>query len=188
MKKHSFTNSEGETFSLSSLNPLEEQLVRTQLEREWKEAGKKLPQIPTYEAVNAAGEKFVIALKDEKEADTDALKAAWAEYKALQAELENEYSERFMVSCFACVEANPDDFPAWKMRMKMRRLDIPEDAADKQILFGKTWVIRSTDDITGLIIACTRTMANISDEAAKAAEDMFRRQVEGSVASLTGAG
>lgn len=185
-KKHIFKNSAGESFNLFPLNPLEEQEVRIQIQNEWKAAGKTLPELPTYSATNAAGETILIQIKEGKDADTPELQAAWEHYTTANAAFENEYSERFLISCFAAVDANPDDFPAWAMRMKMRNLPIPTDAADKQILFGRTWVIRSTDDIASLIIACTRTMTNMSEETAAAAEAMFRGSVERAVAGLVG--
>ena len=184
-KKHIFTNSAGETFELFPLNPLEEQEIRIQIENDWKAAGKALPEAPFYEALNGAGEKFKIQLAKAEDADTPELKAAWDAYKAAETEINSEYSDRFLVACFAAVNADPDDYPAWKMRMKMRKIAIPEDDADKQILFGKTWVIRSSDDIASLIVACTRTMTNMSEEAAQAAEAMFRGKVAQAAAGLT---
>jgi hypothetical protein len=186
-KKHAFTNSVGDTFGLYPMNPLEEQLVREQMQIEWKEAGKILPNKPVYSVTNAAGETQSIQVNDEKEAESVGLAVEWAAYKAANSAFEQEYSERYMMSCFSCIQANPDDYPEWKKRMKIRRLPIPEDEADKLVSFGKTWVIRSTDDISGFIFACTRTMTNMSEEAAKAAEDKFRLTLEGALAQFPGA-
>lgn len=62
--------------------------------------------------------------------------------------------------------------------MKMLKVDIPEDEADKQILFGQTWVIRSGEDLSRLFIAAYRTVGNLSEETAQAAEAMFRSRME----------
>lgn len=183
-KEHRFTNSVGDTFELYPMNPLEEELIREQMKTEWKEAGKHLPGKPVYTVTTAAGETQTIQVKDENDAKSVGLSAEWAAYADADAAFEREYGDRYLSACFACLKANPDDYPAWKTRMKMRKLRIPDDEADKLVMFGKTWVIRSTDDITGLIIACTRSMINMSEEAAKAAEEKFRATVERETARL----
>lgn len=182
-KNITFTNSAGDTFPLLPLNPMEEQLIQQQLLDEWKASGKTIPEPPYYEATTAAGEVQRIMLRSRDDADTPELVAAWDAYEAAETALQKARSEKFMISCFLCVDANPDDYPRWKMRMKARGMAIPEDEFDKLVLFANTWVIRAKEDIPGLIIAVSRTIANVSEEAMKAAEAMFQRSVEESLAN-----
>lgn len=173
-----FTNSAGDTFNLYPLNPLEEQLIRDQIAADWRAAGRDLPRPPVYQATNAAGETIAIELKSAKDADTEELKAAWAAYQASSSAFESEFSERFMTSCFLCVDADPADYPRWAMRMRALKVPIPDDEWARQEAFCKTWVIRSSDDVAGLVIACMKTIAALDEEAQAAAEAMFRHQVE----------
>lgn len=173
-----FTNSAGERFALSPLNPLEEDMIRQQVEREWLESGKAIPEPPSYEVTTVTGETQRIQLASAADADTDELKRAWLDYEAASTELQGAFMKRYMASCYLCVQANPDDYPMWRRRMKFLQTPIPADPDDAFYLFCTTWVIRSTEDITGLIVACTRTIANVSEEKAAAAEAMFRRALE----------
>lgn len=173
-----FTNSTGETFPLYPLNPLEEQLIREQIAAEWQAAGRPAPKPPVYQATNAAGETYAIELASAKDADTPELAAAWEAYQAETRAFEAEFSERFMTSCYLCVDADPGAYPRWQMRMQALRLPVPADEWERHKLFCETWVIRSSDDVAGLVIACLKTIAALDAEAQAAAEDMFRRQVE----------
>lgn len=184
MDKHTFTNSAGETFGILPLNPLEEQILQQQVEAEWKAAGRALPEPPSYEAATVTGEVQKLHLASRADADTVELIAAWDAYEAAQASFQQAFSERFLTSCFLCVDADLDRYPRWRMRMKTLGVPLPEDEGERLILFCKTWVIRSKEDIPGLIFACTRTVANLSEEAMRAAEDMFRGAVEKAAAAI----
>lgn len=186
-KKLTFTNSVGETFPLLPLNPLEEQMIRDQIAVEWKAAGKQLPEPPSYEAENVAGEKYRIQLKKRSDADTPELKQAWDEFEERSRGFEAEFSQRFMISCFLCVDADPLQFPDWIRRMKARGMPVADDELERLFQFCKSWVIRSSEDIAGLVIACTRTIIAMDGEAQKAAEDLFRSHMETAfTAAVTG--
>lgn len=184
-QKYVFTNSVGDQFTMLPLNPLEQEVIREQIESEWKDAGRSLPEAPVYEATNAAGETVKIKLSGEKDADTPELKAAWQEYVQASKEFNNQFSESFLISCFLNIDANPDDYSAWSKRMKFKKISIPEDEIEKLILFCKTWVIRTTEDIAGLITAATRTIANVSEEAMQAAEAKFRDRMAEALAEAS---
>jgi hypothetical protein len=177
-KEFAFTNSQKETFKLFPLNPLEEQVIQQQVESEWLEAGRELPTKPYYEATTAAGEVQRIELDSREDADTPELIAMWDAYEKTETAFQADFTERFMASCYLCIDAEPNDYPRWKMRMKALKITIPEDEGERLLLFGRTWVIRSTDDITELIFSVTSTVTNVSEEARAAAQDMFRRQME----------
>lgn len=177
-KKFTYTNSAGECFDLLPANPLEEQIIKEQLEAEWKASGKALPELPTYEVKSITGEVQHIQVDSREKAESAGIGDAWTLYQQAQDAFNSEYGDRFLTSCFLCVNANPDDFRPWKLRMKALKIPIPDDEADKLILFCKTWVIRSKDDIPNLIFYVTRTIANVDEGALKAAEDKFRALLE----------
>lgn len=181
---YTFTNSAGETFEISPLNPLEEEIIRARVETEWKMEHGALPEPPAFEIKTESGEVSRVPLKSIKDADTPELQEAWKKYEADTAELSGLTMLRFVDSCYLNVRANPDDYPGWKFRMRALRVEIPEDEVDRFFMFCKTWVIRSKEDIVGLIIASNRTIANVSDEVAQAAEAMFQRAVEKAAADL----
>lgn len=183
-KKYSFTNSAGDSFNILPLNPLEEQVVQQQVEAEWRELGREIPAPPTYEVTTVTGEVQKIQIKNRDEADTDELRAAWDAYEAANAEYQREQYERMLVSYFLCVDANPDDFPRWKARMGLQKISIPQDEGQKLLLFCRTWVLRSKDDLLDLIFAVTSTMTDVSEETMRAAQDMFRREMEKAEAGL----
>lgn len=183
-QNHIFTNSLGESFKLFPLNPLEEDIIRKQVESEWQEAGRPLPEPPSYELTTVTGETQRVSLKSEAEADTPELKAAWETYQSDKETLAGLTTLRFLDSCFLCIDADPDDCPGWKRRMAFLKIQVPEDDADKFRLFCNTWVIRSKEDIVGLIIAASRTVSNVSEEVAQAAEARFRRAMEENPANL----
>jgi hypothetical protein len=182
-QEYTFTNSAGETFRLIPMNPLEEKIVQERVEAEFRAAGRPLDP-PYYEATLPTGEKQKIALRSAADADTPELKEAWARYELARAEFNEEHAKRFLTSCFLCVDADPEQFPKWKIRMRIQNIPIPEDGADRFLLFCNTWVIRSKEDITGLIFAATRTMVKISEEQQRAAEAMFRNTVEKATESI----
>lgn len=187
-KQFGFTNSAGERFKLLPMNPLEEQVINEQVRAEWKAAGKTLPDFPTYTVTTVTGETQQIPIRRKEEATTAELQAAWAAYEAARDAFAQQVGDRLLTSAFLCVNENPDDFPRWKMRMKLLQIPIPEDEGDKFLLFCKTWVIRTTEDITGLIFAAAKTAVNISEEAERAAEEMFRRAMEKASADLQAGG
>jgi len=186
-KNDTFTNSRGDTFKLFPMNPLEEQVIQQQIEDEWVAAGKTLPVPPAYEALTAAGEVQRITLNKREDADTPELQVAWDAYEADNKELQAAFTESFMVSCFLCIDANPDNYPAWKSRMKLLKRTIPDDEGEKLLLFCRTWVMRSNNDIAELVFAVTSTVANVSEEAMEAARGMFRRQMEKAASSIQSA-
>jgi hypothetical protein len=177
-KSYTFTNSVGDTFRILPLNPLEEDLIRQSIAAEWKAAGKPLAELPSYTVETVTGEKQTIQVDSKEKAEGAGIATAWATYLAAKDAFDQEYMARFLDSCFLCVDDDPEKYPRWRMRMKVKQIPIPEDDGERFILFCKTWVIRSQDDIPGLIFAATKTMMNVSEEAMQAAEDMFRRTVE----------
>lgn len=181
MKKNfTFTNSLGDTFRLLPLNPLEQQLIEQQVRAEWQASGRPLPEQPVREAVNVAGEVQKIQIVRREHAGTPELEAAWDAYEAALTDYNRLVSERFMSSVFLCVDADPDapEYRRWRMKMKAQGLPVPEDEFEKLAMFCKTWVVRSADDIAGLIFAVTGTVSNISEEARQAAEANFRNHLE----------
>ncbi len=183
-KEYSFTNSAGETFKILPLNPLEEQVVQEQIDSEWKAAGRAIPAPPSYEVTTVTGEVQKIQLKRREEADTDELRAAWDAYAADDAAYQREMSERMLISYFLCVEADPDAYPQWKARMRLKKISVPEDEGEKLLLFCKTHVLRSKDDLLDLIFAVTSTIAEVSEEVVQAAQDKFRREMEKAQADI----
>lgn len=173
-----FTNSAGDTFRLLPLNPLEEQIIQQQIEADWKASGRALPERPYREDETVTGETQRIPLQKREDAATPEQAAQWDAYQAALAEMNAQQGERFLTSCFLSVDADPADYPRWKMRMRGLGVTIPEDEFERMLLFGKTWVIRSKEDIPELIFAVSSTVAAVSAEAREAAEAMFRREVE----------
>lgn len=178
-----FTNSAGETFNLFPLNPLEEDLLREQVRKEWLAEGRAIPEPPALELTLVTGEKQRVVINNEKDADTPELQAAWQQYVQDVDLLNARFSERFLTSIFLCVDANPLEYPAWLSRMRLQRIAIPDDEGERLLAFCKSWVVRSKEDITRLVIAASRSVVAVSEEAAKAAEGLFQRKVEAAAAA-----
>lgn len=179
-----FVNSAGESFKLFTLNPLEEKIIAEQVHSEFTKAGRPLNP-PEYEVTLGSGEKQRVAMRNLTDAGNDlALQAAWKAFELARVEYDEETARRFQNSCFLCVDADPDRYPAWLRRMKILQITIPEDEADKFLLFCHTWVIRAKDDIPNLIFACMNTMVKLSEEKQRAAEEMFRSQMEKAAESI----
>jgi hypothetical protein len=176
-RNYTFTNSAGETFAILAMNPLEQQIIRSQIIAEARRAGKPI-EPPIYEKANAAGDIQRIQLTQRDHAPTPELEAAWDAYKTTQDEIDTEFGVRFQNAVFLSVEANPDEYPVWKKRMKVLGVGIPEDEFERLSMFCQTWVIRSKDDLPALIFAVTRTIMDLPEETLKAAEDMFRSRME----------
>lgn len=178
-KVFSFTNSAGDVFNLSPLNPLEQDILRAQTRAEWIASGNKLPEPPVRViTIEATGETETVPLRGPADADTPELKAAWAAYEAANGEYEKRYGVKMLDSCFLCVQADPAQYPAWKRRMKFLKIPIPTDEVEAFRLFCNTHVIRCQDDLAGLMLACLRTVTAISEEAQEAVEAMFQRALE----------
>jgi hypothetical protein len=185
-KKSTFTNSAGDTFNLFPVNPLEEQLIRDQVKRDWLAQGRALPKAPSILVKNAAGDDVELVLQKASDADTPELLEEWKAYKADDDAMQAEFSNRFMTSLFLCVDAKPGDYPGWTRRTKVLKLDVPEDEDEAFLMFVKLWVIRSKEDLEEFIFTVTSSMVAMDEESRAAAEAAFRSQVERAYAtSLT---
>jgi hypothetical protein len=178
VRDSSFTNSAGDTFKLFPVNPLEEQLIRDQVKKDWLTAGKALPKVPAIIVENAAGDRVELPLHSEKDADTPELLEQWKAYQYAEAEMQAEFSTRFMTSLFLCVDADPTEFPGWYRRMRVLKLDIPEDPDDAFLTFVQSWVIRSKEDLESFIFSATSSIIAMDEESRAAAEAAFRNQME----------
>lgn len=184
-KKLTFTNSVGETFDLFPANPLEKDILLEQQRAEWKAAGRPLPELPTYEVETVTGEKQRVAVDTAEKAAAAGIGEAWLAYERAQQAFNAEHSTRHMKSLFLCVDADPEQYPLWKRRMKALGKPLPEDEDERFQLFCQTWVIRSMDDLGAFVIAVTGEMTGMNEEAQAAALAKFRPVLEKAFAEAT---
>lgn len=176
-KNPAFTNSAGDMFELIPINPLEQQVIRNQVIEELRAAGKPVDP-PIYETENAAGEKQRVVIVKREHAPTPELMLAWDHYEACIDEINAEFGRRFQVAVYLNILADPDDYPAWKRRMRLLSIPIPTDEFDKLALFCNTWVTRGPDDLTELFFTATNALTGMTEEKRSAAREMFRRSME----------
>lgn len=185
-----FTNANGEVFTIRGLSPLLPQKITTAIEEEWKAAGKSLPICPTYEVTSLGGEKETFAhnektlvVKDNPE-QTKANQKMWADYCKALAEFEGEYTERIMKRVFLAVDAKPTQ--AWRDEMKFLGVPTPPvDTVEERYAYVETQVVQSAVDITRLMTDVLY-LAGVINEASKLdAEATFQRSLEKALAEVS---
>lgn len=137
----------------------------------------KYPPIPQYETKTAAGniEKFN---HDESTLQTDADKAAWAEYTAAKREADRLLNERVMRALF--LKGIALDMPAddeWIKEQEFMGIEIPTDPQERKLHYIQTEILASSEDMVGIMSDIMR-LTGVEEAVVQSAEDSFRRAVE----------
>ena len=169
-----FINSAGKVYRIHGLSPMLPQQIEDGLKTEWKEMGKFLPVIPTYEVTTASGEKE-LHIHDEKsiESAPASEQAAWKVYHEANIEFEGEKSARLMRKVFLCVDVQPTD--EWRADMEFVGVKLPpKNSAQERYKYVELEVIQSADDIAMLPVTVLRLAGIINQAGAEAAKQSFR--------------
>ena len=169
-----FTNSAGQTYRIHGLSPMLPEQIENGLREEWKEKGRALPSVPSYEVVTSSGEKELHA-HDEKSIMTASAidQALWKGYQEASAEFEGEKSSRLMRKVFLCVDVHPTD--EWRADLEYVGVKLPPKGSPaERYKFVELEVIQSAEDIAMLPVAVLRLAGIINQAGEEAAKASFR--------------
>ena len=164
-----FTNSAGTVFKIQGLPPL----LMPQLA-----AGIEQPKKPTYEVITASGD-VEIHEHDPKSLSTPEELAAWQEYIADLRKVEQELSERLLNCILIEGVSIPEDVDMvrWIKRQKLMGLEVPDDEEERLLMYKRSLVIRSSEDLPKLINA-VMSLTGINQEEIEKAKSSFPDIVE----------
>jgi hypothetical protein len=171
-----YITSRGVLVHLAPFPALATSAQRASVTTEWQEAGRALPEKPTYQ-IQAAGGAVETHEHDEStiKGDPEA-EAAWAAWQESERQFQNEVNERklrtFIVDCMD-FEINP----SWEAKAKAKRLKVPADEWERKVFFAETEVLGNPQDyMEGMNRAAQ--LAGVSERDLKTVRDSFRRAVE----------
>lgn len=137
----------------------------------------KLPEPPYYEIKTLTGaiEKHA---HDETTLETDADRAAWADYQRQLAETNEHINRSFMRLVFLRgieIEMPQDD--TWVREQKLLGITIPDDPLERKLHWIETEVIATVDDADRITRGALEA-SGVPQEALAQAEDTFRRSAQ----------
>lgn len=180
MKSTTFTTSTGRVVKLQAVSPLLLDRIPHSLEKEWKRLGKALPKKPVYFAQTMGG-GLEPNEHDEKSLTTDEDKRAWAEWQKAQAEWDAETNRRVLYAILLEGVLDEHPTPQWEARQRAIGLDVPDEEFEKQLAYVQTEIIRTSDDLTGIVRAVLE-LAGVKGELTATAVETFPGAVEGQAA------
>jgi hypothetical protein len=188
----SFTNSNGDVFTIRGLSPMLPDKITGAIKAEWNAAGKALPVCPTYEVVTISGEKethfhneTTLVVDGDSEL-TARNQKEWSDYVRLSNEFEGENSARIMKKVFLSVDTTPTD--EWRDEMQFLGIELPlRNTAAEKYLFVETKVVQSASDIAKLMTSVLCLAGVISEASKNEAEATFQRALEDALALASSA-
>ena len=171
-EKNKFTNSAGRTFPIIGLSPIEIERIRKSSYDKFSAAGRRLTP-PTYDAITADGTKQTFE-HTELTVETDEDRAALADYLKTKDELEIDSNTKLSRAAMLSVDVDPITDSRWVARMKILDIKIPDEEFEKLTLYVETQVLKSVEDIAGLMTAVLYAGGTVDEEGMAAAESSFR--------------
>lgn len=180
VKHGKFTNSAGEEFAIAGMSPLEAEQMRAAEMRRWQDNGRSnLLEKVTYKVMNVAGVEQEFEYDAETISDADEqVKAAYTAHVNAVREFESAVNARIMKVCFLCVIGDPLKDSEWIDRMEFLGVDLPKGKSALKNLYVESRVLKSTDDIGGLMSAVMLISGIVDEETAAAAEATFRSALQ----------
>lgn len=172
MERNFFTNTAGKKFPIVGLSPMEIERINVATREKFVKAGKRLTA-PTYTASTVDGTVQTFE-HNANTVETEEDKQALAEYQAVQLELQTETNTKLSRAAMICVDVDPMVYPRWVGRMKLMEVPIPADEFERMLLFVETEVLKSVEDIAGLIVAALYSGGAVDEAGVDAAEAAFR--------------
>ncbi len=177
--KDTFTTVEGRTVTVVRVPWYRIAKIQQKVAAEFREAGRPL-DVPTYEAKAFTGE-VEIHEHDADSVSTDEEKQAWAEHAAAVEEMENEQMARrnkyILRNGIIVPEAAMDTWAEEQMEQGYEPTEDPEVRRWEYI----SDILKTPEDtVTAIIRVTTISLTpEVSEEAISAAEDTFRRAIQG---------
>jgi hypothetical protein len=176
-----FTNSNGDTFSVKGVPFLLFQEMREAQKKRWEKEGKELPKIPTYHTdIGEIDWDYKSVMKD----GTEEEKSAWKEYVKAFNEFETELDTRRLDVCAMHITGEPNEDKDWVDMMEVAGIEIPEHENARKLLYFRTKVMAKKsetsieNDATRLFILVQGLSGIINEETAQAFERSFRDTLE----------
>jgi len=138
---------------------------------------------PTYTITAADGHKETHP-HDETSLETDADRAAWAAYQDTTARMEREFEAAFMRYILLGGIVCNDPTPEWMERCAFLGLTLPENGAERKLLYIQMEVLPTPADLKRAIAAILAVIGTGSEEMVRVAEDLFRRAMAESSPTL----
>ena len=200
-KKNVYVTVAGVEVPIGPVNLFDLNLAAAGLEKEYRERGEPLDP-PTYAAELAGGGTQTFehdedtlevtpgmvlseALGDPEKAKeiaahrTAVNREAWADYMSANARLIAEQSALRMEIMLDGVKAELPEDGAWEVRRRRRHLEVPDDLAEKRLYWIQRELLVTPADAEEALAAIIRLSSQgMPEEAIKAAEAMFRHQVQ----------
>lgn len=151
--------------------------IATLLDKLSQTYARKTPQPPTYQVQTATGAVETHA-HDDSTLETDADKAAWAEYVKQRDAAQQQYNLDFMrlILLKGITVEMPQD-SAWVEEHALMGLTVPEKPLERKLHWLETEVVGNVNDATK-IVAGVMLASGMDEEAIRAAEDSFRSDVQ----------
>lgn len=172
MEKNVFTNSIGKSFPVVGLSPMEIERIRKVTLDKYIAAGRRVTA-PTYETVTVDGTKQIFD-HNENTIETAEDRAAFEDYKKTLAELDLEANIKLTRAAMMAVDADPKSDSRWLARMKNLEIPIPSEEFELLTLYVETNVLKSVEDIAGLMTAVLYAGGTVDEVGIAAADAAFR--------------
>ena len=186
--KDTFTTVEGRTVAVVRVPWYRIAKIQGQVATEFREAGRPL-SVPTYEAKAFTGE-IEIHEHDADSVSTDEEKQAWAKHATAVEELENEQmSRRNKYILRNGIVVSEASLEAWIKEQQAQGYEPEEDIETRRWEYI-TDLLRTPEDAVTAIVRITGLSLSpqVSEEAIRAAEDTFRRAIQGNGVERSTAG
>lgn len=172
-----FTTVTGEKLHLRPVSLVAQATLRAKLEAEYKSAGRRLAP-PTYRVATATGtvEEYP---HDESTLETEADKAAWAEYKKTQEEFTAEFTERFVKLLLWQGVEIPDAPPGWFETWERLGFSFSQDPVERQLEFLQFEYLRTAEDVSLCIKQIMELSVRGNPAAQRALGEFFRLTLPG---------
>lgn len=176
MDNNIFTTQAGQEITVRPGSPLLVDKVRSSI---------RTPEAPTYEErIELPGQEPIInhvPMKSRDQAKKPEEELAWDRYEVELAKAKAEESQR-MFDAMVIPAIIPDlklpDDAMWEKIHKHLGLEIPEDEFEKKVHYLKFELIKTVDDLTGLIVHIMRA-TGIDEEKVEQASASFRNSLSG---------
>jgi hypothetical protein len=172
MEKNKFINSAGKEYPVTGLSPMEIERIRKSTFDKFVAAGRRLNP-PTYTVTAVDGATQTLD-HNENTLETDDDRAAFAEYKKATDELTVEGNTKLSRAAMLAVDVDPLKDRRWISRMKVLEIPLPADDFDLLLMYVDTEVLKSVDDIAGLMTAVLYSGGTVDEVGVAAAEASFR--------------
>jgi len=180
--KNTFTTVEGRTVSVVPVPWYRIAKIQEQVATEFREAGRPL-KVPTYEARTFTGE-IEVHQHDAESVGTDEERRAWAEHVAAVEELKDEQLSRrnkYILQRGIVVPAA--DLETWAAEQRAMGYEPSEDEDVRRWEYVRDLLKTDEDAVTAIVrITGLSLSPQVSEEAIRAAEDTFRRAIQGDAA------